>query len=72
MPAITIQSLEMTEEQKETVAKKFSQVFSEVTGVPEDRIYIFFLGYPLNSAARDGKLFSKNPPKFGKGKFSKD
>lgn len=69
MPVITIQSLELTEDQKEILADKFINTLSEVTGVPGDRIYMFFDGYPLNCAAKGGELFSKNSPKFGKGKF---
>jgi len=70
MPAITIQSLEFTEAQKEILADKIANIVTEVSGVPKDRIYIFFDGYPLDSAAVNGKLFSKNPPKFGKGAFA--
>jgi len=71
MPAITIQSLEFTEPQKEVLAEKIADVVAEVSGVPKDRIYIFFDGYPLDCASVNGKLFSKNPPKFGKGAFTK-
>jgi phenylpyruvate tautomerase PptA (4-oxalocrotonate tautomerase family) len=70
MPAITIQSLELTDEQKEIIADKFATVFSELTKVPLDRIYIFFDGYTLDNAATNGKLFSKNPPKAIVGKFN--
>jgi 4-oxalocrotonate tautomerase len=70
MPAITIQSLELTDEQKEIIADKFITIFSEVSKVPKDRIYLFFDGYPLDSAATDGKLFSENPPKRAVGKFN--
>ena len=70
MPAITIQSLELTDEQKEIVADKFITIFSEVTKVPKDRIYLFFDGYPLDCAAADGILFSKRPPKLAVGKFN--
>ena len=69
MPAITIQSLELTDEQKEIIADKFGKIFSDLTKVPIDRIYIFFDGYPLDCAATNGQLFSKNPPKFAVGKF---
>ena len=72
MPAITIQSLELTEEQKKIIADKFITIFSEITKVPMDRIYLFFDGYPLDSAARGGKLFSEDPPKFAVGKFSQN
>ena len=53
-----------------SLAERIADVVSEVSGVPKDRIYIFFDGYPLDSASVNGKLFSKNPPKFGKGAFS--
>ncbi|MDD5092508.1 MAG: tautomerase family protein [Candidatus Wallbacteria bacterium] len=69
MPAITIQSLELTDDQKKVLAEKFTSIFSEVSSVPADKIYMFFDGYPLNSCAKGGRLFSENPPQFGKGKF---
>jgi phenylpyruvate tautomerase PptA (4-oxalocrotonate tautomerase family) len=72
MPAITIQSLELTDEQKEIMADKFGTIFSELTKVPLDRIYIFFDGYSLDNAATNGKLFSKNPPKMIIGKFNQN
>jgi len=72
MPCITIQSLELTDEQKEIIADKFGKVFSELSKVPIDRIYIFFDGYPLDCAATNGVLFSKSPPKVAVGKFSQN
>lgn len=69
MPAITIQSLELSEEQKEILAETFTSKFSELTKVPQDRIYVFFDGYPLDSCAKGGMIFSKNPPKLA-GKFN--
>ncbi len=62
MPAITVQSLELTDEQKEILADKYITIFSEVTNVPKDRVYLFFDGYPLDCAAKGGVLFSKSPP----------
>lgn len=70
MPAITIQSLELTDKQKDILAEKFISAFSEVTNVPKDRIYLFFDGYTLDNVATDGILFSKKPPKLAKGKFN--
>jgi 4-oxalocrotonate tautomerase len=70
MPVITIQSLEFTEDQKAVLAERVVEAVSDVSGVPKEGIYMFFDGYPLDSAAKGGKLFSKNPPKFGKGAFS--
>jgi 4-oxalocrotonate tautomerase len=72
MPAITIQSLELTERQKEYLAEKIIALFSEVTHVPPDRIYLFFDGYTLDNVATGGKQFSKNPPKLAIGKFNQE
>ena len=62
MPAITIQSLELRQDQKEILSDKIIGLFSELTNVPEDRIYVFFDGYKLEDAATNRNLFSKNPP----------
>lgn len=62
MPAITIQSIELRQNQKEIIAEKFAAIFSELTNVPKDRIYVFFDGYTLENAAKGDELFSKNPP----------
>ena len=67
MPCITIQSLELNEEQKVYLAENFIRMFSQVTSVPEDRIYLFFDGYPLDCAAKGGKLFSHNTAPIRKG-----
>ena len=72
MPAITIQSLELTDKQKEIIAEKYITIFSELTNVPKDRIYLFFDGYTLDNTATNGILFSKNPPKHIKGKFNEE
>ena len=70
MPAITIQSLELTDEQKSIIADKYITIFSELTNVPKDRIYIFFDGYALDSAGTDGIVFSQRPPKHLIAKFN--
>ena len=72
MPAIIINSIEMTDKQKAVIADKFVSVFSEVTGVPKDRVYLFFNGYDLSDVVIGGKLCSENPPKFAKAKFNAD
>ena len=63
MPAIIVHSLELTDEQKEILADRYITIFSELTRVPKERIYLFFDGYTLDNAATNGILFSKNPPK---------
>lgn len=72
MPAITIQSLELTDAQKEILAREYVSLFSEITNVPKERIYIFFDGYPLDSAGTGGIVFSKRPPKGIIAKFSQE
>ena len=63
MPAITIQSLELRQSQKEIIAGKFATILSELTNVPKDRIYIFFDGYPPEDTAKGDVMFSQSLPK---------
>ena len=72
MPAIIVHSLELTDEQKDILADRYITIFSELTKVPKDRIYMFFNGYTLDNAATNGILFSKNPPKNIIGKFNQE
>jgi 4-oxalocrotonate tautomerase len=72
MPAITIQSLELRDDQKEILAEKFTSLFSELTNVPKERIYVFFDGYDLNNVSANGVLFSRNPPNRLIAKFNED
>ncbi len=72
MPAIIVNSLELTNEQKSELAMAFTSAFSKVTRVPMDRIYVFFAGYPLDSAAKGGELFLASPPEGIIGKFNQD
>lgn len=62
MPAITVQSIELRQEQKDRIAAVFTRTLSELTGVPQDRIYVFFDGYTLDNVARGDFIFSRNPP----------
>jgi phenylpyruvate tautomerase PptA (4-oxalocrotonate tautomerase family) len=70
MPAIIVNSLELTDDQKTELAMTFTSAFSTVTHVPMDRIYVFFAGYPLDSVAKGGELFSNAPPQGIIGKFN--
>ena len=72
MPAIIVHSLELTDEQKDVLADRYITIFSELTRVPKNRIYMFFNGYTLDNAATDGVLFSKNPPRNIIGKFNQE
>lgn len=72
MPCITVQSLELAESQKKRIAEKYIDIFSEETGVPKDRVYLFFDGYPLTDAATNGELFSERKLGPIKGKFNEE
>ena len=72
MPCITVQSLELAECQKKRIAEKYIENFSEETGVPKDRVYLFFDGYTLDNAATDGKLFSDRKIGPIRGKFNEE
>lgn len=72
MPCITVQSLELAESQKKRIAEKYISIFSEETGVPKDRVYLFFDGYPLIDAATGGELFSDRKLGPIRGKFNEE
>ncbi len=76
MPAITVKSIELAESQKKVLAKKYVEIFSEITNVPKDRIYIFFDGHELNNVGTAGIRFSDHPSKawskFTEDEWSKD
>ncbi len=62
MPVIMIHTLELMEEQKKRIAKKYTKILSEETNVPEERIYTFFSGYSIEDIAAGGVLNSELPP----------
>lgn len=76
MPAITVKSIELAESQKKVLAKKYVEIFSEITNVPKDRVYIFFDGHELNNVGTAGIRFSDHPSKawskFTEDEWSKD
>ncbi len=61
MPVVTIHSLELLEEQKKRIARKYTEILSEETLVPEERIYVFFAGYDVEDIAAGGVLNSEVP-----------
>ena len=70
MPCITVQSLELAKSQKERIAEKYIEIFSQETGVPKDRVYLFFDGHSLEDTATDGTLFSDRKIGHIRGKFN--
>ena len=70
MPAIVVNSLALSNDQKTKIAMDITRSVSENTGVPMDRIYVFFAGRELEDASMGGKLFSEHPPHNIHGKFN--
>lgn len=70
MPCITVTSLVLAKSQKERIAEEFIKIFSEETGVPKDRVYLFFDGHELEDTATDGKLFCDRKIGPIRGKFN--
>lgn len=76
MPAISVKSIELSELQKKVLAKRYVEIFSAITNVPKDRVYIFFDGHELNNVGTAGIRFSDHPSKawskFTEEEWSKD
>ena len=71
MPTITVKSIELAEIQKKVLAKKYVKIFSEITNVSKDRVYIFFDGHELEDVGTAGIRFSEHPSKAWS-KFNED
>ena len=63
MPAISVKSIELSDLQKKVLAKRYIEIFSEITNVPKDRVYIFFDGHELDNVGTAGIRFSDHPSK---------
>ena len=76
MPAISIKSIALAESQKKVLAKKYVEIFAEITNVPKDRVYIFFDGHELEDVGTAGIRFSDHASKawskFNEDEWSKD
>ena len=71
MPTITVKSIELAEIQKKVLAKKYVKIFSEITNVSKDRVYIFFDGHELKNVGTAGIRFSDHSSKTWS-KFTED
>lgn len=58
MPVISFDVVELTKEQKETLAKEFSESASKVTGIPIEMIYVLFNERKTESIGVGGILLS--------------
>ncbi len=61
MPVITLSTLELLDEQKMEIAQKFTKILSDLTKVPQEKIYVMFQDFPINSIAAGGHLVSEYP-----------
>ena len=58
MPVISFDIVELTKEQKETLAKEFSESASRVTGLPIDLFYVLFNERKEDNVGVGGVLLS--------------
>lgn len=58
MPVISFDVVELTKEQKKTLAKEFSESASKVTGIPIEMIYVLFNERKTESIGVGGILLS--------------
>lgn len=72
MPVVTINTLELKEYQKKSIAKKVTEIIAKETNVPQEMIYVFFSGYPLSGIAAGGVLNSDVPEDILKTFITKD
>jgi 4-oxalocrotonate tautomerase len=58
MPFINVRILEgTTVEQKDELAQEITQTFMRVTGVSQDKVFIFFEDLKKENYAKNGQLF---------------
>lgn len=58
MPVISFDVVELTKEQKEVLAKEFSESASKVTGIPVEMIYVLFNERKTDNIGVGGVLLS--------------
>lgn len=58
MPVISFDIVELSKEQKETLAKEFSESASKVTGLPIEMIYVLFNERKADNVGVGGVLLS--------------
>lgn len=58
MPVITMEAAKLSKEQKQTLAKEFTQVAVKVTGLPAEAFYVFLKENELENIGVGGVLLS--------------
>lgn len=58
MPVITLEAAKLTKEQKQQLAKEFTESASRITGLPQEAFYVFLKENSLDNVGVGGKLLS--------------
>lgn len=58
MPVITFEINQLTREQKQLIAKEFTDTAAKVTGIPQEAFYVFIKENIPDNVAVGGKLQS--------------
>lgn len=58
MPVITFEAAKLTKEQKQTLAKEFTETASRVTKLPKEAFYVFLKENELDNVGVGGQLLS--------------
>lgn len=56
MPVITFEAAKLSKEQKQTLAKEFTEVAVKVTGIPAELFYVFLKENDLDNVGVGGVL----------------
>lgn len=62
MPVVMLNTVLCSRAQKDELLRRYSEITSEVLGVPIERIYVFINEHPLDSVASGGTPFSERAP----------
>lgn len=58
MPVITFEAAALTKEQKQTLAKEFTETAARVTGLPKAGFYVFIKENTMDNVGVGGQLLS--------------
>lgn len=58
MPVITFEAAKLTKEQKQALAKDFTEAAARITGLPQEAFYVFLKENDLENVGVGGKLLS--------------
>lgn len=58
MPVITLDIIPLSKQQKQQIAKEFTEIASNVTGLPKEAFYVYIKEIDAESVAVGGTLVS--------------